>query len=182
MTHAALSMESGYGGHGSGIALPSAESARSGASGRPLPGWLLRLIGTCHRRLYRLSGGRLGASVRGGPVLLLTTIGRRSGRARTWPLCYLPLGDDVVVVASAASAERHPAWFRNLRARPTVRVQLGRETHTMRARVAEGAERARLWARFTERYPVCERYQQQTRRRLPVVVLTPETPDRCAER
>lgn len=176
MAYAALSMETSYGGHGSGIAHLSATSARPGASRRPLPGWLLRLIGTYHRRLYRLSGGRLGTSVRGGPVLLLTTIGRRSGRARTWPLCYLPLGDEVVVVASAASAARHPAWFRNLRARPKVTIQLGRETHSMRARVAEGAERARLWACFTERYPVCECYQQQTRRRLPVVVLTP---DRC---
>jgi F420H(2)-dependent quinone reductase len=74
-------------------------------------GWwaLLKVVGTMHRLLYRASRGGLARCVRGAPVLLLTTTGRRSGRSRTWPVCYLPAGDgDLILVASAAGAPRHP--------------------------------------------------------------------------
>jgi F420H(2)-dependent quinone reductase len=135
---------------------------------------LLKALGAMHRLLYRTSCGGLARCVRGAPVLLLTTTGRRSGQSRTWPVCYLPAGDgDLILVASAAGAPRHPGWYLNLRADPRVTVQLGDRTCTMRARTAEGPERARLWERVVQCYPVCTNYQGRTRREMPVVVLMP---------
>ena len=142
---------------------------------RDLPGarTALKLIGTLHRALYRWSDGRLGGRLRGGPVLLLTTTGRTSGRERTWPLSYLDAGDGVVLIASARGSQSQPAWYRNLLSRPLVRVQQGNTTQPMRASVARGAERARLWERFVARYPVAAGYQLNAGRELPVVLLRP---------
>ena len=87
---------------------------------------LMRLFGAAQRGVYRASGGRLGASAPGGiPVLLLTTTGRRSGRARTWPLGYLRDGDDLVLVGSNGGKDVHPGWFWNLQAHPEAEAQLG---------------------------------------------------------
>jgi deazaflavin-dependent oxidoreductase (nitroreductase family) len=135
---------------------------------------MLKALGTLHRLLYRASRGRLARVVRGAPVLLLTTTGCRSGRSRTWPVCYLPAGDgDVIVVASAGGAPRHPGWYVNLRANSMVTVQLGDRTCAMCARTAEGVEGARLWERVVQQYPVCATYQRKTGRVIPVVVLSP---------
>jgi deazaflavin-dependent oxidoreductase (nitroreductase family) len=133
---------------------------------------LLRLVGTVHRLAYRISDGRLGRSAQGGPVLLLTTIGRRTGRERTWPLCYIRERDALVLVASAGGAPRQPGWYLNLQAQPRVTVQIGDQTWTMRARTAEGSERTRLWGRIVRHYPVCAGYQGRTSREIPVVALT----------
>lgn len=132
---------------------------------------VLLLIGTVHRLAYRASAGRLGRTVRGGPVLLLTTIGRRSGREQTWPLCYVQDGEALVVVASAGGARQHPSWYLNLRARRRVSVQVGNQTRSMLARTAEGRERARLWERVVRHYPICADYQRRAGRLIPVVVL-----------
>ncbi len=129
-----------------------------------------------HRLLYRWSDGRIGGTFRGGPILLLTTRGRRTGQQRTWPLCYLVTGDELVLVASAGGAPRHPAWYLNLRADPRVSIQLEDRTRTMVARTAEGTERARLWERAVRRYPVCAAYQRRSGREIPVVILRPVTP------
>ena len=75
---------------------------------------MLKVIGTLHRLLYRCSSGRMGTTLRGAPVLLLTT-GRNSGQERTWPICYL-CADDEIIVASGGGAMRHPAWYLILRA------------------------------------------------------------------
>ena len=133
----------------------------SGASGRRT---VLRMAGTLHRALYRWSGGRVGGWLRGGPVLLLTTTGRQTGQARTWPLSYVVAGTDLLVVASAGGAPRHPAWYLNMRANPRVGVHLGDRVQTMVARTAEGPERARLWDRIVRQYPVSAKYQRRTSR------------------
>ena len=142
----------------------------SGTSGRRT---VLRMAGTLHRALYRWSGGRVGGWLRGGPVLLLTTTGRKTGQERTWPLSYVAAGTDLLVVASAGGAPRHPAWYLNLRADPRVGVRLGDRIETMVAWTAEGLERARLWDRVVRQYPVVAGYQRRTRREIPVVVLRP---------
>ncbi len=136
---------------------------------------MLKVIGTLHRVLYRCSGGRMGTTFRGGPVLLLTTTGRKSKQERTWPICYLRVGDELVLVASGGGAVRHPAWYLNLRANPRVSVQIGERTSTMLARRAEWFERPWLWERFVRRYPVCAVYQRKSGRKLPVVILRRET-------
>lgn len=134
---------------------------------------MLKLAGTLHRLLYRWSAGRIGGAFRGGPVLLLTTTGRRTGRERTWPLSYVVNGDDLVLAASAGGEARPPAWYLNLLATPRVSIQLGESSRTMVARTVVGSERARLWERFVGRYPVAAWYQRRSGRELPVVVLRP---------
>jgi deazaflavin-dependent oxidoreductase (nitroreductase family) len=142
-------------------------------SGTPGVRRALKLIGTLHRALYRWSDGRLGGRLRGGPVLLLTTTGRKTGQERTWPLSYLPAGDEVVLIASAHGSPTQPAWYRNLRVYPLVRVQQGGTVRTMSSRVAQGVERARLWEHFVAQYPVAADYQRNAGRELPVVLLHP---------
>ena len=134
----------------------------------------IKIIGAIHRWLYRMSSGKWGQTFFGSPILLLTTTGRRTGQSRTWPLTYLPEGERLIVVASNGGQPNHPAWYLNLRANPQVSVQLGDQTHTMIAQIAEGKERAPLWSRVVEEYPAYAGYQRKTDRQIPVVVLRPE--------
>jgi deazaflavin-dependent oxidoreductase (nitroreductase family) len=132
-----------------------------------------RILGGMHRRVYRLTGGRVGGQIGKLPVLLLTTIGRRSGRPRTQPLAYAQAGDGYAVIASKGGTPRHPLWYLNLRANPLAEVTVGRETRRVRARDAQGEERERLWRALADLYPGYDRYAQKTSRRIPVVVLEP---------
>lgn len=131
---------------------------------------LLRAITATHVAVYRLSGGRLGASFNGLTFLLLCTTGARSGRQRTTPLLYVTDGATVVLVASNGGQARHPGWLFNLRRTPEAEVVVGRETWRVRARIADPAERARLWPRVNEAYPY-QTYQDATSREIAVVVL-----------
>jgi deazaflavin-dependent oxidoreductase (nitroreductase family) len=114
--------------------------------------------------------------------VLLTTRGRRSGKARTWPLSYLPLdlheagasAAGYVVVASNGGQDRHPGWYLNLVAEPRTRVRVRGRATAMRARTAAGEERARLWERVVAGSPGYGRYQEGTTREIPVVVLEPD--------
>ncbi len=133
----------------------------------------MKLAGAVHRRLYGATGGRIGRAVGGMPVLLLTTIGRKSGRPRTWPLGYLEDSGNLVVIASAGGVSSHPAWYLNLRDRPEVTVQVGGRRQTMRAETAGPEERGRLWRRLVADYPFFADYQARTEREIPVVVLRP---------
>ncbi len=140
--------------------------------------WLLSLITRVHRWVYRSSGGRLGARLGGHPMLLLTTVGRRSAQQRTVPLLYVPDGGRWLVVASNAGDDRAPAWWLNLEAKPEARVQVGTATHRVRARRADPEERARLWPRVLEAYPDYAVYERRTRRPIPLVVLERAAGDR----
>lgn len=136
-----------------------------------------RIVGpllAVHQWLYEVSDGRIGATLGGRPMLLLRTIGRRSGQPRTAALLYIRDGSSYAVVASKGGAPQHPAWFHNLTSRPEVEIQVGRQRIPVRARVAEGEERARLWARADEiNQGQYEIYQSRTQRLIPVVVLEP---------
>ena len=79
-----------------------------------------RIFGSVHRRVYRLTGGKVGGQIGKLPVLLLTTIGRKSGRPRTQPLAYTRAGDGYAVIASKGGAAQHPLWYLNLHANPLV--------------------------------------------------------------
>ena len=132
----------------------------------------LKLAWRIHRWLFRVSGGRIGSSSNGFPVLELTTRGRRSGEPRRVALQYLPHGDAWAVIASFAGEDRHPAWWLNLVAEPAAAsVMVGGRSVDVRAREAEGAERQALWERFVEVDAAYDEYQRRTSRRLPVVVL-----------
>jgi deazaflavin-dependent oxidoreductase (nitroreductase family) len=124
-----------------------------------------------HVRVYRETGGQRGYHWRGTSILLLTTLGRRSGEQRTNPLIHRVDGDRWIVVASKGGAPSHPAWFENLMAEPAVTVQVLEEVFPARASVAEGAERERLWSLMSEVWPAYDEYQQRTEREIPVVIL-----------
>ena len=100
-----------------------------------------RILGTAHRNIYRLTGGKVGGRLGRLPVLLLTTIGRKSGRPRTQPLVYTQVGGGYAVIASKGGAPRDPLWYLNLRANPLAEVTVGRETRRLLARDAQGGER-----------------------------------------
>ena len=131
--------------------------------------------GRIHTWIYRATGGRVGQAAGHIQNLLLTTRGRRSGTERTVPLAYLADGATFVIVASNGGADRHPAWFLNLKAEPRARVQIGRETYGVIAHEASAEERARLWPRLKEWNPFYARYELITARQIPVVVLEPAT-------
>jgi deazaflavin-dependent oxidoreductase (nitroreductase family) len=133
----------------------------------------LRWAGKMNVPLYRASGGRLMGKVGRAPVLLLTTTGRRSGQKRTAPVVYLADGDNVVVINTNAGNARIPAWSLNLKANPEGEVELGRRRYPVRARIAEGEERAELWRRHNEQYAGFDRYEAQLSREISVIVLEP---------
>lgn len=105
-------------------------------------------------------------------LLLLTTIGARTGRRHTTPMMFHPDGDRVLVIASNMGAAKHPAWYLNLVADPRVTVEVGDETYEAVASPAEGAERKRLWSLLKQNYPFFAEHEQQTDRVIPVVILT----------
>ena len=127
-----------------------------------------------HQWIYETTDGRIGATLGGRPMLLLRTVGRRTREPRTAALLYVRDANAYVVIASKGGAPQHPGWFHNLTAEPNVEIQVGRERIPVRARIAEGAERSRLWERADDvnqgQYAI---YQSRTKRPIPVVVLEP---------
>jgi len=134
---------------------------------------LMETIWKAHRWAYEKSGGRIGGTMMGMPVLLLHTTGRKTGAPRTSPLMYLPHGEACVVIASNAGEPKHPAWWHNLQANPRAEVQRGRRRTPVVAREAQGDERAQLWAEVLRREKSYAEYEARTTRRIPVVVLEP---------
>ena len=124
-----------------------------------------------HVRIYRLTGGRFVGRVGKAPILLLTTIGRRSGEPRTSPLLYLRDGDRLAIVASFGGNRKHPVWYLNLAANPAVQVQVGRERFAATARTATPDERKRLWPQLVAIYSGYTGYQEKTTREIPIVLL-----------
>jgi deazaflavin-dependent oxidoreductase (nitroreductase family) len=120
---------------------------------------------------FRANGGRVGGQFEGAPLLLLTSTGAKSGEARTTPVVYLRDGEHLVIFASKAGAPTNPAWYHNLLANPSVRVEVGSETLQVNASVAAGEERERLYALQSERFPQFVEYARKTTREIPVVVL-----------
>lgn len=144
--------------------------------GRPYPAhvaFLQRLVTTTHTAAYRLTGGAIGGTIAGLPMLLLTTIGRRTNQLRTAPLLYGRDGDDLVIVASNGGAAKHPTWWLNLQARPRALVQVDDRRFVVHAQQAFGAERDRLWPQLVAIYPPYAQYQDRTARPIPVIVLRP---------
>ena len=132
---------------------------------------LVRFLGRMHVRIYRLTGGRFVGRVGRAPILLLTTIGRRSGEPRTAPLLYLRDGERLAIVASFGGHPKHPVWYLNLTANPEVNVQVGRDRFAATARTATPEERERLSPLFVEMYPGYAGYQEKTTREIPIVLL-----------
>jgi len=120
----------------------------------------------------RANGGT-APSMGGATLLILHTIGAKSGQERLSPLLYRERGDDLVIFASYAGAPVNPAWFHNLVANPDVTVEIGGETRSVRARVAERAERDELYEWNKQDYDTFAEYEKKTDRTIPVVILEP---------
>jgi len=137
---------------------------------------VVSLMSKSHTFWYRLLGGAgLTGSFGRGPILLLTTTGRKSGKQRTTPLIYGRDGDNIMVVASNGGDDSDPAWWRNLKANPDATIQIKHETRRVRAEQANDAEKARLWPEMTKVYPTYDDYQKRTSRTIPLVILKPES-------
>jgi deazaflavin-dependent oxidoreductase (nitroreductase family) len=121
---------------------------------------------------FRANGGVGPGRWATQPLLLLTTIGARSGLPRTTPLLYSTDGDRLVVIASKGGEPNHPDWYHNLLADPEAMVEVGAETFRVRAEVAQGAERRRLFDQQAAQMPFFAEYERTTPRTIPVVILT----------
>jgi F420H(2)-dependent quinone reductase len=141
------------------------------------PKWFVRVAWRVHRALYRLSGGRFlwtPANKRGWGALRLTTVGRRTGQERSVIVGYLEDGPDLVTMAMNGWQEGHPAWWLNLQEHPDAVVRLtGQDPRPVRARLATGQERERLWRRWQAVDEKLDGYAGQRSVDTPVVVLQP---------
>ena len=120
---------------------------------------------------FRANGGQCGGRWEGNPMVLLTTIGARSGVERTSPLTYTTDGDRIVLIASRAGDDRHPHWYHNLVANPDVVIEQGEERFAARATVAAEPERTRLLDARVAEMPRFGGYVEMTDRTIPVVVI-----------
>ena len=125
-----------------------------------------------HTAIFRLTGGRIGGRMVGGPILLLHHVGAKSGKHRISPLLYLPDGDRMVIVGSKGGYTKHPGWFHNLKANPDTTVEVPREGKVaVRAHEASAEEREELWPRVVDLYKGYAAYQRSTPREIPLIVL-----------
>jgi len=147
---------------------------------KPFVKKIIKTMSKVNVAVYRWTGGMLGSTWRVGsafpwgvPVLLLTTVGRKSGQPRVAPLLYIEDGPNIVVVASQGGLPTDPLWYRNLQANPDCKVQIKRRTMKMRARTANPGERAELWPKLVAHYADFASYERWTDREIPVVILEP---------
>ncbi|MGD9765698.1 MAG: nitroreductase family deazaflavin-dependent oxidoreductase [Candidatus Binatia bacterium] len=129
------------------------------------------LFGDEHVRQYEATGGRVGHDWNGADVLILHTIGRKSGNTRKFPLIYGRDGDDYVIVASKGGAPEHPGWYQNLLAHPDVAIQVKGDVIPVTARTGTAADKARVWPTMIAQWPPYDDYQANTKRNIPVVLL-----------
>jgi deazaflavin-dependent oxidoreductase (nitroreductase family) len=130
-----------------------------------------KYFGKVHQALYRLSGGRFGNRMGWIDVVLVDTIGRKSGKIRTAPIACYPYQDSVVVSASNSGQEKHPAWYLNMQANPAVTVQMGRDTFSAVAEDVPPEDRHELWQKVIEINRHQGEYLARTQREIPLVWL-----------
>jgi len=132
-----------------------------------------RLVDRISRFVYRATDGRIGAVQGKVTMLLLHSVGRKTGKVRTHCLQYQRDGENYLIVASNFGLPKPPAWYLNLMATPRVRIQAGRKHLVVVARTASAEERARLWPQIVAKHPPYASYQAATSREIAVVILTP---------
>ena len=126
-----------------------------------------------HADRYMASGGTEGADMKGKPVILLTTVGAKTGKLRRTPLMRVEHDGEYAVVASLGGAPKHPVWYFNIKANPRVELQDGADSRDYEAREVVGDEKAIWWERAVQAWPDYADYQRKTDRQIPVFVLTP---------
>ena len=121
---------------------------------------------------FRASAGKVGGQFAGAPMVLLTTKGARSGKSYVHPLVYSRDGDRYVVIASFAGAPKHPSWYHNIVANPTVTLEIGNEKFQAKAKITSGEERERLYDAQAAMMPLFNDYRKKTSRQIPVIAFT----------
>jgi deazaflavin-dependent oxidoreductase (nitroreductase family) len=122
---------------------------------------------------FRASEGKVGGPFQGAALLLLHTVGAKTGQQRVNPMMYQPVDGGYAVFASKGGAPTHPDWYHNVLAHPRVTAEIGTSTVELLARVAEGAERERIWAAQKAAHPGFADYERKTTRQIPVIILEP---------
>jgi deazaflavin-dependent oxidoreductase (nitroreductase family) len=133
----------------------------------------LKLGTIVHSGIYRATGGKLLGRMGQSPILLLNSVGRKSGKKRATPLLYVVDGESFVIIASKGGTPSHPAWYLNLKANPDATVEVGDRKVRVRAEEEGGEEKERLWQKMAEMYPTYDDYQKKTKREIPLLVLHP---------
>ena len=126
-----------------------------------------------HKKVFNLTGGRIGASMGGQDIVMIYTIGRKSGEIRQVPVACYKHQDFVTVVGSNNGQAKHPIWWLNLQAEPKVNAQLGTHKRAVKAILLEGAERDVAWQEVIKKNPRQITYAEQTERELPLIYLKP---------
>lgn len=134
---------------------------------------LYQLFMTIQVGLYRLSGGKLGGSMRGFKILLLTTTGRKSGKQHTVPVGYYQQPGGYLIVASYGGGPKNPGWYHNLKSKPQVTIQVDNQIMAVTAQVLTGEARDQAWREFVTAAPLYANYETKTTRQIPVVLLRP---------
>jgi F420H(2)-dependent quinone reductase len=137
-------------------------------------GTLIKWMSRANTWIFKKTGGRLGDKfLRGAPVGILTTTGRKSGEPRESPLLFLQEGRRIILVASQGGRANNPMWYLNLKANPAVTFQTKHEVLRLSARDATDAERDEYWPKLDAMYPDFENYRSYTDRRIPIVICDP---------
>jgi len=144
---------------------------RVGRIGRALQ----RLVMKVHVSLYRLTNGAIGAGAAGQSFLILTTVGRKSGKKRDTPLFYFRDEDRFIIIASNGGTPKHPIWWLNLQTNPRATVQVNKRIIPITAKKADAEESKRLWLVIASKYQNFVAYQKRTTREIPIIILTPDT-------
>ena len=134
---------------------------------------IIRLFMALHIFLYRMTKGKFGGQMGPNAILLLHSVGRKSGQARVSPLVYFRDGENYVVTASNGGGERHPGWYFNLKQQPATKIEVMDAVLPVTARIAAGEERSRLWTKLTANSPQFIDYEKKTSREIPLFVLEP---------
>ncbi|MCI0709601.1 MAG: nitroreductase family deazaflavin-dependent oxidoreductase [Chloroflexi bacterium] len=136
---------------------------------------ILKIFMVIYVGLYRLTSGRIGGRLMGNDVLLITTIGRKSGKKRTTPVMYLRDGERYLVTASAGGGDKHPGWYWNAaKGSHPVQIEVKKQKMTVNVEEPEREERDKYYERFKESNPGFATYETKTHRVIPVLVLTPQ--------
>ena len=127
-----------------------------------------------HVKVYQKTGGKIGGDLFGNPILLLHTVGRKSGKAYILPLTFFQDDTKYVIIGSNGGQDRHPGWYYNLQSQPETAVQIKDTLINVHAKLAKGEERELLWQKICNKHAQYPKYQAKTTRKIPLFVLEPE--------
>jgi len=135
---------------------------------------IFKQIGKFQVAVFRRTNGKYLSSMRGMPILLLTTVGRKTGQHRTTPLMYIRDGENYAITASNNGRASNPAWFYNLQASPQAEIDVPGKRLQVIAALATPAEKERLWPILVAQAPFFDGYRKKTSRQIPMLVLKPQ--------